>query len=132
LLRKFTISSIQPRRGCLAGAVLEQQQMLDDPRRPAVQRVVPLGSQIGDLLGDMLHVERTVPLGAREPAQLARLRPGPREEILLVQLVGAHRLHAPKTTPTEPRGTIRAMPLEGRRRRPALEDAAPRPPHSAA
>ena len=52
--------------------MLEQQQMLEEARRPAAQRVAALGTQISDLLGDMLDVEKSVRPGARVTPQLAR------------------------------------------------------------
>ena len=59
--------------GIAGGRVLQEEQVLDDPSRPAAQPLSSLDPQIGDLLGDVREVERQIWARARKPAQLPRL-----------------------------------------------------------
>jgi len=74
--------------------MLEEEQMLDDPRRPASHRVALLLAQVPDLLGQMRQVERQIGLITRDTTQLARLQLRPGVEILVVE-PGHVRRHFP-------------------------------------
>ena len=66
--------------------MFEQQQVLDDPDRPAAQGVALLLAQVGDLLGDVGEVEVQIGAARGPAAQRLRLTLRPGVEVAIVEV----------------------------------------------